>query len=123
VQVARDLEAFSRYVEGLRILAIYGGASIEQQINGLRRGVQIIVATPGRLNDLINRGKVDISGVRYVVFDEADEMLQMGFQDELNAILSQTPAEKNTLLFSATMSKEVAAIAGKYMTDPVDRPC
>jgi ATP-dependent RNA helicase DeaD len=120
VQVARDMEAFSHHVEGLRILAIYGGASIEQQINVLRRGIQIIVATPGRLNDLIKRGKVDISGVRYVVFDEADEMLQMGFQDELNAILAQTPAEKNTLLFSATMSKEVAAIAGKYMSDPVE---
>ncbi len=120
VQVARDLEAYSRYVDSLRILAVYGGASIEPQINALRRGVQIIVATPGRLNDLIRRGKVDISGVRYAVFDEADEMLQMGFQDELNAILAQTPAEKNTLLFSATMSKEVAAIANKYMSDPVE---
>jgi len=120
VQVARDLEAYSRHVEGLRILAVYGGASIEQQIRALRKGVQIIVATPGRLNDLINRGKVDISGVGYVVIDEADEMLQMGFQDELNAILAQTPLEKNTLLFSATMSKEVAAIAGKYMSDPVE---
>ena len=120
VQVARDLEAYSRHVEGLRILAVYGGASIEQQIKALRKGVQIIVATPGRLCDLINRRKVDISGVRYVVIDEADEMLQMGFQDELNAILAQTPLEKNTLLFSATMSKEVAAIAAKYMSDPVE---
>jgi len=120
VQVARDLEAFSRHVEGLKILAVYGGASIVQQIKALRKGIQIIVATPGRLNDLINRSKVDISGVRYVVLDEADEMLQMGFQDELNAILAQTPLEKNTLLFSATMSKEVAAIAGKYMSDPVE---
>jgi len=120
MQVARDLEAFSRHVKGLRVLAVYGGASIEQQINALRRGVQVIVATPGRLNDLINRGNVNISGVRYVVFDEADEMLQMGFQDELNAILAQTPAEKNTMLFSATMSREVKAIAGKYMSDPVE---
>ena len=119
VQVARDLEAYSRHVEGLRILAIYGGASIELQIKVLRKGVQIIVATPGRLCDLINRRKVDISGVRYVVIDEADEMLQMGFQDELNAILAKTPSEKNTLLFSATMSREVAAIAKKYMSDPV----
>jgi ATP-dependent RNA helicase DeaD len=120
VQVARDLEAYSRHVEGLRILAIYGGASIEQQIKVLRKGVQIIVATPGRLCDLINRRKVDISGVRYLVIDEADEMLQMGFQDELNAILAKTPSEKNTLLFSATMSREVAAIAKKYMSDPVE---
>ena len=119
VQVARDLEAFSQHVKGLKILAVYGGARIDQQINALRKGVQIIVATPGRLNDLINRRKVDISEVNYVVFDEADEMLQMGFQDELNAILAQTPSEKNTLLFSATMSKEVAAIAGRYMSDPV----
>ncbi len=120
VQVTRDLEAFSRYVEELRILAVYGGANIAQQIKALRKGIHIIVATPGRLNDLINRGKVDISSVRYVVFDEADEMLQMGFQDELNGILAQTPSEKNTLLFSATMSKEVAAIANKYMSDPVE---
>ena len=120
MQVARDMEAFSRHVQDLRVLAVYGGASIEQQINALRKGVQIIVATPGRLNDLINRGNVNISGVRYVVFDEADEMLQMGFQDELNAILAQTPAEKNTLLFSATMSREVKAIAGRYMSDPVE---
>jgi ATP-dependent RNA helicase DeaD len=119
IQVSRDLDAFSRHVEGLRILAVYGGASIEQQIKALRKGIQIIVATPGRLNDLINRRKVNLAGVCYVVLDEADEMLQMGFQDELNAILAQTPLEKNTLLFSATMSKEVAAIAGKYMSDPV----
>jgi ATP-dependent RNA helicase DeaD len=120
VQVTRDLDAFSRHVEGLRILAVYGGASLDLQIKALRKGVQIIVATPGRLNDLINRGKVDISGVGYVVIDEADEMLQMGFQDEINAILAHTPSEKNTLLFSATMSKEIAAIAKKYMSDPVE---
>jgi len=120
MQVTRDLQDFLKYVAGLRVLAVYGGSSIEQQIKALRKGVQIIVATPGRLNDLIRRGKVDISMVRYVVFDEADEMLQMGFRDELNSILAQTPAEKNTLLFSATMSKEVAAIASKYMSDPVE---
>jgi ATP-dependent RNA helicase DeaD len=120
MQVARDLEALSQYVKNLRILAVYGGASIEQQIKALHKGIQIIVATPGRLNDLIKRRKVDISNVSYVVFDEADEMLQMGFQDELNAILEHTPKEKNTLLFSATMSKEVTAIANKYMSDPVE---
>jgi ATP-dependent RNA helicase DeaD len=120
VQVARDLTDFSRYSKGIKILAVYGGASIEPQINALKKGVQIIVATPGRLNDLINRRKVDLSAVRYVVFDEADEMLQMGFQDELNKILEQTPHEKNTLLFSATMSREIAAIAARYMSDPVE---
>ncbi len=120
MQVSRDLENFSRFTKGLRVLAIYGGASIEQQMRQLRKGIQIIVATPGRLRDLIKRGKVDISAVRYAVFDEADEMLQMGFQDELNAILAETPEDKNTLLFSATMSKEVANIANRYMTDPVE---
>ncbi|RUM36718.1 MAG: ATP-dependent helicase [Desulfobulbus sp.] len=120
MQVAKDLQSFSKYVKGLNTLAIYGGTSIYEQIKTLRRGVQIIVATPGRLNDLIRREKVDITGVRWVVFDEADEMLQMGFQEELNAILSHTPKEKNTLLFSATMSKEVAAIAGRYMKNPVE---
>ncbi|MCI5222182.1 MAG: DEAD/DEAH box helicase [Candidatus Electrothrix sp. AR4] len=120
MQVSRDLESFSRFIKGLNILAIYGGSSIEQQIRELRRGVQIIVATPGRLRDLIRRGKVDISAVRYAVFDEADEMLQMGFQDELNAILAETPKEKNTLLFSATMSREVKSIAGRYMSNPVE---
>ncbi len=120
VQVAKDLQSYARYVSGLQVLPIYGGTSIYDQIKTLRRGVQIIVATPGRLNDLIKRGKVDISGVRYVVFDEADEMLQMGFQEELNAILAHTPAEKNTLLFSATMSREVKSIANRYMSDPVE---
>jgi ATP-dependent RNA helicase DeaD len=120
VQVARDLASYAKFVKGLKVLPIYGGSSIDQQIRALRKGVQIIVATPGRLNDLIRRGNVDISRVQYVVFDEADEMLQMGFQEELNAILSQTPAEKNTLLFSATMSKEVKNIANRYMSDPVE---
>ncbi|MCI5130277.1 MAG: DEAD/DEAH box helicase, partial [Candidatus Electrothrix sp. EH2] len=89
MQVSRDLENFARFVQGIKVLAIYGGASIEQQMRQLRKGVQIIVATPGRLRDLIRRGKVDISAVRYAIFDEADEMLQMGFQDELNAILAE----------------------------------
>ncbi len=120
MQVSRDLASFARFVEGVQVLAVYGGTSIEPQIKALHRGVQVIVATPGRLNDLINRGRVDLSKVRYAVFDEADEMLQMGFQDELNAILAKTPAEKNTLLFSATMSKEVANISGRYMSDPVE---
>ena len=120
VQVARDLQDYAKNIRKLNILSIYGGARIEQQMQALRKGAQIIVATPGRLNDLIRRGRVDISHIRYVVFDEADEMLQMGFQDEINAILEQTPAEKNTLLFSATMPREVAAIANKYMTNPAE---
>ncbi len=120
MQVAGDLEKLSRFTRGITILAIYGGSSIDQQMRILRKGVQIIVATPGRLRDLINRGKVNLSTVRYAVFDEADEMLQMGFQDELNAILAETPSDKNTLLFSATMSREVAAISKRYMSNPVE---
>jgi len=120
VQVSRDLEAFAQHVPGIKVLAVYGGANILPQINALRRGVQVIVATPGRLNDLLKRGSADISAVNYVVFDEADEMLKMGFQDEINAIIGKTPKEKNTLLFSATMSKEVKTISGKYMTNPVE---
>jgi ATP-dependent RNA helicase DeaD len=120
LQVTKDLETFSRHVEGIRVLAVYGGASIDQQIRALNRGVQIIIATPGRLVDLINRGKVNISKVSYIVFDEADEMLQMGFQDEINSILAKTPSEKNTLLFSATMSNGIRSIASNYMKDPVE---
>jgi ATP-dependent RNA helicase DeaD len=120
VQVSRDITALSRYVKGLKVLAVYGGASIEHQIKSLRRGIQIVVATPGRLHDLIRRAKVDISAVGTVVLDEADEMMQMGFQDELNAILDATPQDRNTLLFSATMPAGVAAIAGKYMRKPLE---
>jgi ATP-dependent RNA helicase DeaD len=120
VQVAGDIAAYAKYMTGVTILAVYGGANIEPQIKALRQGVQIVVATPGRLNDLMRRGKVNVSAIRTVVLDEAEEMLQMGFQDELNAILAETPADKNTLLFSATMSREVSAIAGKYMTAPVE---
>ncbi|MEW6426670.1 MAG: DEAD/DEAH box helicase [Thermodesulfobacteriota bacterium] len=118
VQVAKDLEEYSRFLAGVSVLAVYGGASIDRQILALRRGVQIIVATPGRLNDLIKRGEADITAIRIAVLDEADEMLNMGFLEEINAILAMTPAEKNTLLFSATMSAEVKSIAGRYMRDP-----
>ncbi len=120
MQVARDLDSFCRYINKLKVLAVYGGANIEPQIRALRKGCQIIVATPGRLNDLINRQQVHLDKIRYVVFDEADEMLQMGFMDDLNAILAQTPPEKSTLLFSATMSKEVTNISRKYMSNPVE---
>lgn len=120
IQVSRDLEALARYAAGIKVLAVYGGASIERQVNALKRGVQIIVATPGRLLDLIRRGSVHLAAVSAVVLDEADEMLNMGFQEELNAILAQTPATKNTLLFSATMPKGVAAIARQYMNSPAE---
>lgn len=120
VQVAKDLDAYARFVPKTSILAVYGGARIDQQMNKLRKGVQIVVATPGRLKDLINRKAVDLSRIRYVVFDEADEMLNMGFQDELTAILAGTPKDKNTLLFSATMPREVANIAKRYMSNPIE---
>lgn len=120
VQVANDIAAFGKYLERVKVLAVYGGASIEPQIRALRQGVQIIVATPGRLNDLMRRGSVDISAIRTVVLDEADEMLQMGFQEELNAILAETPADKKTLLFSATMPHELKTIVGRYMPNPVE---
>lgn len=120
VQVAKDVTAFAKYRTGLKVLAVYGGAGIEPQIGALKKGVQIVVATPGRLNDLMRRRKVDISAIHTVVLDEADEMLTMGFQEELNSILAETPADKRTFLFSATMSREISAIAGRYMTDPVE---
>lgn len=120
MQVAKDLETFSRFTPGIKALAVYGGASIVDQIRDLKRGVHIVVATPGRLLDLLRRGEANIAAIQTLVLDEADEMLQMGFQDELNAILAQTPATKRTVLFSATMPSEVAAISRKYMRDPIE---
>ena len=118
LQIADDLASFSKYVEGLRVVPMYGGTSIENQIRNVRKGVHIIVATPGRLIDLMERGVVDLSTVRDVVLDEADEMLNMGFTDSINRILEDVPRDRNTLLFSATMSKEIAGIAKHYLTDP-----
>ncbi len=118
VQVARDLKSFARHVLNVRILAVYGGAPIASQIVSLDKGAHIIVATPGRLHDLMRRGSANISSINTVVLDEADEMLNMGFQEEINAILDKTPDDKSTLLFSATMSKDVASIASRYMKNP-----
>lgn len=99
VQIAKDLMAYSKYVGGLKVLPIYGGASIDAQIRGLKMGTHIIVATPGRMLDLIGRKKADISNVQTVVLDESDEMLNMGFRDDLNEILESVPKERRTLLF------------------------
>lgn len=118
VQIAKDLMSYSKYVDGLKVLPVYGGASIDTQIRGLKMGTHVIVATPGRMLDLIRRKRADISNVQTVVLDESDEMLNMGFRDDLNDILESVPDERRTLLFSATMPKEVAAIARKYMSDP-----
>ncbi len=117
LQIADDLNAFAKYMPGMHIIPVYGGASIQGQIRELRHGVQIIVATPGRLIDLMERGVVKLDKVNNVVLDEADEMLNMGFSDSINAIFDNVPADRNTLLFSATMSKEVEKIAKNYLHD------
>lgn len=118
LQIAGDLSDYSKYVSNLRVLPVYGGSSIESQIKTLKRGVQIIVATPGRLIDLINRKTVNLSTIKYVVLDEADEMLNMGFSDSIDEILKQVPDNRSMLLFSATMPKEIAKITRKYMQSP-----
>ncbi len=120
LQTKTDLEDYSRYVDGLRIVAVYGGASIESQIREVKRGVQVIVATPGRLQDLIRRGVVKLDAVRTVILDEADEMLNMGFIDDINNILINVPDERKMLMFSATMPREIANIAKDFMHNPVE---
>lgn len=117
LQIADDLKGFGKYIDGLHVVAVYGGASIITQIHELKHGAQIIVATPGRLIDLMERGVVKLENVRNVVLDEADEMLNMGFSDSINTIFEAIPADRNTLLFSATMSKEIEKIAKSYLTD------
>ena len=117
LQIAGDLNDYSKYVDGLKVLPVYGGSSIESQIRSLKKGVHIIVATPGRLLDLMKRKTVSLSTITNVVMDEADEMLNMGFSEDINAILADVPQERNTLLFSATMSDEIAKIAKNYLHD------
>ncbi|MDR1719360.1 MAG: DEAD/DEAH box helicase [Dysgonamonadaceae bacterium] len=118
LQIAGDLNDYSKYIDKLRVLPVYGGSSIESQIKALRRGVHIVVATPGRLIDLINRKTVDLSEVRNVILDEADEMLNMGFEENVDSILAFIPKDRNMLLFSATMPEGIAGIAKKYMRSP-----
>ena len=115
LQIAGDLNDYSKYVDGLKVLPVYGGSSIESQIRALRQGVHIIVATPGRLVHLMERGTVSLATVKNVVLDEADEMLNVGFSESLNAILADVPKDRNTLLFSATMSREIERIAANYL--------
>lgn len=119
IQIANDLKKYSKYLKSAKIVPVYGGASIELQIKDLKKNPQIVVATPGRLNDLLLRKKIDISAINYMVLDEADEMLNMGFKDDLDNILSATSENKNTYLFSATMPKEVEQIAKEYISNPV----
>jgi len=119
-QICDDLMDFSKYSDHINITAVYGGASIIQQIKELERGAQIVVATPGRMIDLLKRGKADFSKLDWFVLDEADEMLNMGFQEDIQTIFKKTPATKNTLLFSATMPKEIEKIARTYMQNPIE---
>jgi len=120
VQIAGDLNDFAKYLDDLHVLPVYGGSSIEVQIKSLKKGVQIVVATPGRLIDLMHRKAIKLQEVHSVVLDEADEMLNMGFQESINEILAKVPEQRNTLLFSATMPREVAVIAASYMSNPVE---
>ena len=120
LQIAKDLDGFARFREGVKVCAVYGGSPIMHQIREIRNGAQIIVGTPGRTLDLINRRKLKLEQLKRVVLDEADEMLNMGFQEELNSILGATPEEKQTLLFSATMPKEAQKISKDYMNDPAE---
>lgn len=119
LQITRDLEAFAKKITGLHTVAVYGGAPIQNQIKALKKGAHIVVGTPGRTGDLIRRKKLKLENVKRVILDEADEMLTMGFKEELEAILSEIPEERQTLLFSATMSPKMKSITKKYMNDPL----
>ena len=120
LQITNEIKLYSKYIKGLHTVAVYGGASITEQAREVKRGAQIIVATPGRMQDMINRGLVNIKNIDFCILDEADEMLNMGFYEDICSILSDTPDEKNTWLFSATMPAEVARIAKKFMASPVE---
>ncbi|RQP10875.1 MAG: DEAD/DEAH box helicase [Chryseobacterium sp.] len=118
LQIAKDIKSYSKYMSGVKTTAVYGGSSITEQIRSLREKPQIIVGTPGRVIDLIGRGALDFSQIHWLVLDEADEMLSMGFKDELETILRETPETKQTFLFSATMNREVEKISKNYLTNP-----
>ena len=120
LQITNEIKNYSKYEKGINVVAVYGGASITEQARDIKRGAQIIVATPGRMQDMINRGLVNISQISFCILDEADEMLNMGFYEDIVNILSTTPDEKNTWLFSATMPAEVARIGKQFMKDPIE---
>ena len=120
LQITKDIESYGKHLKGFRVIPVYGGASIEAQINALNKGGQFVVGTPGRTLDLIKRKRLRLGNVRWLVLDEADEMLSMGFKDDLDAILSTIPDNKQTLLFSATMPTEIVRMAKKYMKNPVE---
>ena len=117
IQISNDLKKFSKNMRGMKIVAVYGGEDVRVQLRQLDTAPQIIVATPGRLIDLIERGKIELGSISFLVLDEADEMLNMGFKEDIETILQRTPATRRTMLFSATMPKEIANIAKRYMKD------
>ena len=118
MQIVNEVELFKKYSKGIQVVAVYGGTSISMQIRDIRRGVQIVVATPGRLIDLIERKAINLEEISYVVLDEADEMLNMGFQDDIEFILQNTPKREATWLFSATMPPEIRNVSKRYMKSP-----
>ena len=120
IQIGKNIKEFSKYLNNINVITVYGGANIDEQIRGLKKGVQIVVGTPGRTVDLIKRKHLKLQNIKWVVLDEADEMLNMGFKEDLDQILKVTPNQKQTLLFSATFPKEVDAIAKNYMRKPVE---
>jgi len=120
LQIVNEIEQFKKHLPGVHVVAVYGGSSISMQIRDIRRGVQIVVATPGRLIDLIERKAINLEQIKYVVLDEADEMLNMGFQDDIEFILQNTPQRDSTWLFSATMPPEIRKVSKKYMQSPVE---
>ena len=120
MQIVKEMELFKKHLPGMHVVAVYGGTSISMQIRDLKRGVQIVVATPGRLIDLIERKAIDLARIKYVVLDEADEMLNMGFREDIEFILKNTPVKESTWLFSATMPPEVKHVSKRYMTNPVE---
>jgi ATP-dependent RNA helicase DeaD len=120
MQIVNEIELFKKHVRGVNVVAVYGGASITTQVRDIRRGVQIVVATPGRLIDLIERKAINLEEIKYVVLDEADEMLNMGFQEDIEFILQNTPRRDSTWLFSATMPPEIRNVSKRYMKDPVE---
>lgn len=120
VQVTDEIRKFNKYQEGIKCVTIYGGQSIETQIRSVKAGAQIVIGTPGRVIDHINRKTLKLNNVKMVILDEADEMLNMGFEEDIRTILEQIPEERQTLLFSATMNKRILGIAKKYLSDPIN---
>src|ERR1700684_3027165 len=120
LQIVSEIELFKKFIPAMHVIAVYGGTSIGMQIRDLKRGVQIVVATPGRLIDLIERKAINLEQIRYVVLDEADEMLNMGFQEDIEFILQNTPKREATWLFSATMPPEIRRVSKKYMQSPLE---